>query len=201
MPGPGCGRVSALASVRGRFRSNGRPNSYGRLPDVALAGSARRPILVAAEDVAPQPAEQLVENSLAQAASATWRQLEALAVAFGIAGLLEKLGQLLQPAQVRGGLRVEKLGDLVRIDVRQILRRADVVHLARELVHAVESAELSERALEATAARRPGSRSAGPAPPAAARRASRQAGPGPSAAGRRAAARPSCPAAPGAARR
>ena len=117
--------------MRGKIQVE-RPAEFVRAAaDVALAEGARRPIGMAAEDVAPQPAEELVEHALAQPSGAARGKLEALAAALGVAGFLEQLGQLLEPAQVRRGLGVEQLGDLVRIDAGQLLWCAHVFHLAR----------------------------------------------------------------------
>src|SRR3954454_8731991 len=104
---------------------------------------------MAAENVAPQPPEQLIEHALTQTTRAARSELEMLAVALGVARLLEYFCQLLQSAHVGGRLSIEQLGDLIRIYIRQLFGHADRTHLARQLVHAIESCQLSERALQA----------------------------------------------------
>ena len=188
-PSPGRGRWPACAC---RSRSNGRPNSYGRpsrrrarraCPTIGARG--RRTRRAAAR-------EQLVEHALAQPSGAARRELEPVAVALGIARLLESPGQLLE----RGAGPRPSRDRAARAARRRRSRRAPGASRCRRAAppggpagrggRAAASAPSSDSSL-----RRPGTRSAGPAPRAAAGRASPRAGPGPSAAGRRAAARPS----------
>ena len=69
---------------------------------------------MAAERVARQPREQVVEDLLADPPAAPRRQLEAIAAAAEVAGPFELAGKLVERVQVAGGLVAEQLADVAR---------------------------------------------------------------------------------------
>src|SRR3954454_11016788 len=103
---------------------------------------------MSAKDVPTELSEELVEHALAEPSSSARGQLEMLAVALRISGLFEQARQLLQTPDVCRRFCGEQLVDRRGIDGGGLLGHVDAGHLVGELVHAVQSAELGERALE-----------------------------------------------------
>ena len=141
-------RPSALNSVPRRSRWNGSPNSYG------LVVSSRSP---------PRPARSIrwPPNASrwrrANRSSRTFwpirrlparRELQPLAVAGQVAGLLEPAGEVVERLEIAQAVVAEQVADLVAIDGRQVGRRLDVRQLVRQPVHRLEPGDLAEGALE-----------------------------------------------------
>ncbi len=92
----------------------------GRLVALATAPGPIDP--VAPERVPLQPREQVVEHLLADLATAARRELEPLAVARQVAGLLEAPGQLVERVQIADRLVTHEVAHLVAIDPSEIAR-------------------------------------------------------------------------------
>src|SRR5439155_7997093 len=74
----------------------------------SLAATRRGRPRVPAEGVATEAREEAVEDLLADAPAAPRRELEPPSDALGVAGLLERAGQLLQPGNVLRRVGVEQ---------------------------------------------------------------------------------------------
>ena len=165
-PGAFSSRVSALASVRRRSRWNGSPNSYGFVVSLALAAPPGAVEPVAAERVASQPREQVVEHLLADPPRRRAASAPAARRGAQVAGLLEPPGQVVE--RVAGpGPRPRRASSrtLVAVDRRRgrpAPRRPPSCVLER--VQRLEPAELlSAPSRPAARRRRSGTRS--PRPP------------------------------------
>src|SRR6185436_1244130 len=104
---------------------------------------------MAAERVAGQPGEQVVEHLLADAPAAARRQLQAVALAREVAGLLEAASQLVERLQVAGALRSEQLLDVVPIQPGDVPRGLDGAQLVLERIQRLELADPLQRRLQA----------------------------------------------------
>ena len=111
---------SALASVPRRSRWNGSPNSYGLVVSSRSPPRPARSIRWPPNASRSQPREQVVEDLLADPAAAARRQLEALAVARQVAGLLEPAGEVVERVEVADRVVAEQLADLVAVDRREV---------------------------------------------------------------------------------
>ena len=138
-----------VPSVARRSRWNGSPNSNGLRRLLALAAVAGAGEPVAAERVAVQPREQLVEDLLADPPVAARGELQPVAVALEVARLLEPVGEVLERVEVAGRVRAQQVAHVRAIDLAEVARAARAVELRLELVERLEPAELVERRLEA----------------------------------------------------
>ena len=102
-----------------------------------------------AEGVALEPREQVVQHLLADPPRAARGQLEPLAVARQVAGVLEPAGQVLERVEVPHRFVAEQLADLVAIDAGEVGRRLDAGESLLEPIHRLEPADLGEGAIEA----------------------------------------------------
>ncbi len=119
----------------------------GRL--LAVAATAGALEAMAAERVAPQPGEQVVEHLLADPAAAAGRELQPVAVPVEVARRLQAGRQVLQRVEVAGRVRPEQVTDVRPVDVAEIAGAADPLEVALQLVQRLEPAELVQRRLEA----------------------------------------------------
>ena len=143
-------RPSALDSVPRRSRWNGSPNSYGL---VVSSRSPPRPAAVdpvAAERVALEPREQVVEDLLADPPAAARRQLQPLAVARRGSRPPRAAGRGRRARRGRGRRR-RRAGRGPRRGRWRRGRPGDSTSDERVLqpVHRLEPGDLGERALEA----------------------------------------------------
>ncbi len=161
----------------------------GRL--VALPSPAAAVDAVAAERVALEPREQVVEDLLADPPAAARGQLQPLAVAGQVAGLLEPPGEVVERIELARGVVAEQVADLVAIDRGEVGRRLDVGQRVRRAGPSPGAGRSGPARPRARAARRHRTARGRRARPAAAGRGSRRAGRGRPAAGRRAGAPPS----------
>ena len=152
----------------------------GRL--LALPAPAGTLDAMAAERVALEPREQVVEHLLADPPAAPRRQLEPLPVAGQVAGLLEPPGQVVERVEVADGVVAQQVAHLVAVDRRRgrpAPSTSDSASSSRSI--ACEPARSAPARPRARAARRrrtararrarragagPGSRRAGPGRPA-----------------------------------
>ena len=118
----------------------------GRL--LAVAATARPLEPVAAERVAAQPREQVVEHLLADPAAAARRELQPPAVAVEVAGRLETVREVLERVEVAGGVRPEEVADVRPVDLATSPCLADSLELGLQPVERLEPAELVQRRLE-----------------------------------------------------
>src|SRR5207245_42059 len=114
--------------ARGRVEQRvveGEQERMAELVALGLVGgvATRTPALdrVPAEAVALEVREDVLERLVAELADSARGQLEAVALALEVAGLLELLGELLQPLEVLRRLVAEQLLDVERIDLVQIV--------------------------------------------------------------------------------
>ena len=119
----------------------------GRL--VALPAPTATIQAVPAEGVALEPREQVVEHLLADLAAAARRQLEALAIAGQVAGLLQTPGQVVQRVELAASVVAQQVADLVAIDPGQVPRRVHVRQGVLQPVERPEPRDLGQRAVEA----------------------------------------------------
>ena len=119
----------------------------GRLLAVAAAAGPLQPM--AAERIAPESREQVVEHLLADPPAAARRQLHAVAVAIEVAGGLEAGGQVLQRVQVARGVRTQEVADVGAVDLADVPGPVDAFEVALEAVQRLELAELVQRQFEA----------------------------------------------------
>ncbi len=90
---------------------------------------------MAAEPVALEVREDVAQRLVAELADRPRRQLEPIALALEVPGLLELLGDFLQPLEVAGRFLAEQPLDLGRIDLLEVVRRLGATELALELLH------------------------------------------------------------------
>ena len=81
---------------------------------------------MAAERVPAEPREQVVEDLLADPPGPPRRQLQAVAVARQVAGLLEPAGEVVERVEVAHRVVAEQVADVAPVDRRQVARGADV---------------------------------------------------------------------------
>jgi hypothetical protein len=115
-----------------------------------LALSAPAALLdpVAAEAVATQPREQVVEDLLPDAPAAPRRELEPVAVARQVSGALELPRQLVEPFEIAHRVVAEQVTDVTAVELREIGRPVDVAQCILERVERLEPPDLLERAVE-----------------------------------------------------
>ncbi len=77
---------------------------------------------VAAECVALEAGEQVVEDLLADPPAAPRRELHAFAVAGQVAGLLEPAGEVVERLEIAQAIVAEQVADLVAVDGGQVGR-------------------------------------------------------------------------------
>ena len=115
---------------------------------LALAAAAAAIEPMAAERIALEPREQVVEHLLADLPAAARRQLEALAVAGQVAGLLEPPGEVVERIEVADRVVAQQLADLVAVDVGEVAGSVDVGERVLQPFHRLEPGDLGERAVE-----------------------------------------------------
>ena len=167
---------------------------------LAVAAAAGPLQAVAAERVAPQPGEQVVEHLLADPPAAARRQLHAVAVAIEVAGGLERVARSSSASRSRAASGPRRSRTSERSISPMSPGPVDAFEVALEAVQRLELAELVQRRFEA---QRLVSAEAHPVPQPVGEQlveVRRELGEVPPAAGRRGAARRSCPGAPPAAR-
>ncbi len=101
-----------------------------------------------AERVALEPCEEVVEDLLADPPAPAWRQLEPLAVAGEVAGLLEPACEVVERIQLARRLVAEQVAHLVAVDGGEVGRRVDIRQGVLEAVHRLETADLGQGTLE-----------------------------------------------------
>ena len=90
---------------------------------------------MAAKAVALEVREDVAQRLVAQLADRARRQLEPVALALEVAGLLQLLGDLAQPLEIAGGLLAEQPLDLGGVDLLEVVGRLGAAELALELLH------------------------------------------------------------------
>src|SRR4051812_48090761 len=103
---------------------------------------------MAAEPVAAETREQVVEHLLPDPTAPARCQLEPLALPRQVAGLLELSRQLVETLEISDGVVAQEVADPVAINVGEISRRLDVAERVLERIEALEPRHLLERTVE-----------------------------------------------------
>ena len=103
---------------------------------------------MAAERVALEPREQVVEDLLADAPAAARRELQVLAVAGQVAGRLEAPGQGVERVEVAHRVVAEQVADLVAVQAGEVVRAVDVGERVAQAIHRRELVDPGEGARE-----------------------------------------------------
>src|SRR5439155_15063536 len=104
---------------------------------------------LAAEAVAAEPGEQIVEHLLADPPCPAGSQLEPVALPREIPGTLELAGQLVEPLELAHRVVAKQVLDAVAIEPGEVARPVDVAQRILERIEGLQAADLLQRAVEA----------------------------------------------------
>ena len=104
---------------------------------------------MAAERVALESREQVVQHLLTDPPAPARRQLEAFAIAGEVAGFLEPSGQVVQRREIACCVLAKEIPNLVTVDLGQVGRAVDIGERVLETIHRLDPGDLGERAIEA----------------------------------------------------